>query len=102
MRLIGHQQALDGLSADQVVLDELGNIVGRDVLVPDLLWIHDDRDTALALVETPGVVDPDGLQDSMLLQLGLQPVTDLCAAAHLAAAAWVVAGSFVGADEDMA
>ena len=37
VRLVGQQQALDDLAADQVFLDDLGDVVGGDVAVPDLL-----------------------------------------------------------------
>src|SRR5439155_25735079 len=59
--------------------------VDRDVAVPDLLGVYDNRHTVLALIETSRVVGADDLGQATRCELGLEAVTDIDAALRLAA-----------------
>ncbi|MBE7451170.1 MAG: hypothetical protein HS111_20420 [Kofleriaceae bacterium] len=102
MGLIGQEQALDQLAAEEVALDQLGDVVDRDVAVPDLLGADDDGDALLALVEAAGVVGADTVVEAAGLEGLLEGVADVAAALGLAAAAGVVGGALVDAHEDVA
>jgi hypothetical protein len=55
--IIGDDEVIENLTADQGLGDDPRHIVGPDAAVPDGLRIdHDDR-TMLALIETAGLVD---------------------------------------------
>ena len=45
---------------DEMLGDDLFDVAGSDVAVPDGLGIDDDYGTVLALVETAGVIGADG------------------------------------------
>jgi hypothetical protein len=102
VRLIRLKQPLDDFAADEVLVDDLGDVVDGDVPVPDLLGVDDDADPVLALVEAAGVVRADDLTEPSRLQLCLQPIANLGAAAGLAAALGIVGGTLVDADEHVA
>jgi tRNA A-37 threonylcarbamoyl transferase component Bud32 len=102
VRLVGLQQALHDLAAEEVLVDDLGDVVDGDVRVPDLLRVDDDADAVLALVEAAGIVRPHDLGDAARCELGLELVADLHASLGLAAPLGVVGRALVDADEDVA
>ena len=59
--LVRLEQPLDDLAADEVLVDDLGDVVDGDVTVPDLLGVDDDTHPVLTLVEATGVVRADDL-----------------------------------------
>jgi len=70
---VGNAKALDGMSVDQVLFDDLGSVLGFDAAIPHGFWIDDDGGTVLALVEAEGLVDADigqACSFCKLLQLG--------------------------------
>src|SRR5262245_19572827 len=54
-------EPLDRLASHEVLLDDLLDVSGRDVLVPDGLGIDDDRHSVLALVQASRLVGPHPL-----------------------------------------
>src|SRR5262245_12248550 len=56
VRLVRHEQALDGPIVNKMLVDDLVDVVGRHVSIPDLLGVHHDRTAVLALVEAAGGV----------------------------------------------
>jgi len=71
VRLLWLKEALDDFSADEVLIDDLGDVLDGDTAVPDLLGIDDDGDTALALVQASGIVRTDDLREAARGQLFL-------------------------------
>ena len=63
---VGKAQALDGTVVEEVFGDDLLDVTGVDVTVPDGLGIDHDDGAVLTLVETAGLVRAD-----MVLEAGL-------------------------------
>jgi hypothetical protein len=99
MWLLRHQQALYDLAVDQVLLDDLGDIFDGDTAIPDLLGIHDNRHTVLALIETSRVVGADRLRQSAGLELGLEAVAHVDPTLVLAGPAGMIRCALVDAHE---
>jgi hypothetical protein len=57
--LLCQPQSLDGLSLDNVGLDDLLDILRPHAPVPNCFRVDDDRRAMLALVETPGFIRPN-------------------------------------------
>lgn len=100
--LIWHEQAADHLAADQMTFDDLDHVVDRDTAVPDLLWVHDDADAELALIETSGVVGADDLAHAARGQLLLEAIANRDPVLGFAASSRMVSCALVGANENMA
>src|SRR5204863_3059832 len=66
------EEALDGLAADQVAVDDLLHVLDGDAAVPHLLRIDHAGDAALALVEAAGGVGADPLLQPALVQFALE------------------------------
>ena len=93
------EQPLYSHAADEVLVDDFGDVGDCDTAVPDLLGVHHDADPVLALVKTTGVVCADDFADAAGFQLCLQLITDLGAPSRLAAALGVIGWALVDADE---
>jgi hypothetical protein len=74
--LLGDAQALDGPSADEMLLDDGGGIGGLHVAVPDGFGVNHHSGAVLALVKAAGLVDAHLARKAgrlgELLQLGVQ------------------------------
>lgn len=99
--LVGQAQALDGTTANQMLLDNRGGIGWLHVAVPDGFGIDHHHRTMLALVQTAGFVDTHSPLQSggfgQLLQLGVQ----VAGAIRGTGAAGGVGGTGVGADKNV-
>ncbi len=99
--LAGDAQALDGLSADEMALDDLADIVGGDFAVPNTFGVNDDRGAELASVQASGFLRSDLLLDTAFFELLFEELHELLGAAFSAATPGVAGVAFVGADEDV-
>jgi hypothetical protein len=102
VRLLVLEQALDDLATDEVFVDDLRDVLDGDVLVPDLLRVHDDADAAFALVEAAGVVGANQFGEPTRRELGLELVAHIDAALGLTRALRMVRRALVDTDEDVA
>lgn len=77
-------QALHGMAADKMLLDNRRCIFRMNMAVPDCFWINDDCWPMFALVKTAGLIDSDFGAESCclykLLQLGVQFAFSICRA----------------------
>jgi hypothetical protein len=99
--LVSEAEPFDRHAANQMALDDLGDVGFRDAAVPHGVGIHDDRRTVFALIEAAGFVGAHApLQlaiDEGLFEGLLQPV----AGVGIARAARVAGLTLVAADEDV-
>jgi hypothetical protein len=77
--LVRQAQTFDGLAADDVAVDDLGDVGFAHAAVPDGVGINHHRGSMLALIETSGPVGADrSIQPSLgqgFLERHLQPVS---------------------------
>jgi hypothetical protein len=100
--LLCHPQPLDRPSANQVFLDNGDRIFGLHAAVPNRIWINHDHRTMLALIQTPGLVDPHRRpQPGGLCEL-LQPCVQLTLSIHGARRPRSIGGPGVVANKNMA
>ena len=64
---VGEAEALDGTIVEEVFGDDLVDVAGMDVAVPDGVGIDDDDGAVLALVEAAGFVGADVVLESGFL-----------------------------------
>jgi len=57
---LGQREAFHRAIVNQVGLDDLGNVGGADMTVPDGIGIHDNIGAMLALVQASGAIDANG------------------------------------------
>jgi hypothetical protein len=57
----GEAQALDGVAADEVLLDDFVRVARVREAIPDAFWVDDEDRTVLALIEAAGLVDADAV-----------------------------------------
>src|SRR5712664_3151554 len=94
-------QAFDGLSADQVLLDDLLHVLHGDPAVPDALRIDHHRAAALAIVQAPGLVGADLARKPPRLQRRLEGLVERFAPLLRAGAAGMAGAAIVEADEQV-
>ena len=100
--VVGDLQANHGLSADNMLLHNFVDVRRENVAVPNGFGIDDDGWTVFALVEAAGLVGTNGGACRSLAETGLEGALQLACAGRVATAAWVVFGSLVTANEDVA
>ena len=59
----GKAETLDGAAFDEVLLDDLGDVAGVNIAVPDSLGVDDHDGTVLALIEASGLIGADLVLD---------------------------------------
>jgi hypothetical protein len=95
-------QALDGLAAENVGVDNFIDVRGADATVPDGVRIHDDGGTELALFEAPRFIGAHSVAgNSALGQLRFEYAVEFRFPARVAAAARVALGTLIRANEDV-
>jgi hypothetical protein len=98
---VGEAEALDGTIVEEVFGDDLVDVAGMDVAVPDGFGIDDDDGAVLALVEAAGFVGADVVLESGFLDGVLERCFKLFAALGKAAGTCGGFVALVGADEDV-
>src|SRR5579885_1300159 len=96
-----HEESLDDLPPDDVPLHDLGHVRLAADPVPDAFGIDDHARAVLAVVEAAGLVRADRALESQPLDFLLEEGLQALRALVRAAAARVVLGTLVNADEDM-
>jgi hypothetical protein len=99
--IVWNDEPLDWLAADDVRVDDLVNIRGCDVPVPDSFWINDDRGPKLALIQASCLVRTDHILDSPLRQLRFEKAMELALARRIAATARMAFRALIRADENV-
>jgi len=101
-QLFGHQnQPLDPAAILDVGLQDLVDVLGILVMIPDAFRVDHHVGTELAAIEAARGVEADVL-DPELARLLARVAAQLFAAAGAAAAARMAFGAHIGAHEDMA
>jgi len=98
---VGQRQSLDWLSAQDVRLDNLIDIVQRHPAIPDRIGIDHEVGAVLALIEAAGLVGPYLSLESARRKLFLECLLQFRLACWIAAGARGPGGALVAADEDM-
>src|SRR5262245_33405238 len=101
VRLVRHEQALDGPAVHQVLLDDLVHVSRRHVSVPDLLRVDDDRAAVLALVQAARGVGAHAPLEPALVKLLLEGLAHRLGALGGAGSLGIRGVAAVRADEDM-
>lgn len=98
---LGQREAFHRAIVNQVGLDDLGNVGGADMTVPDGIGIHDNIGAMLALVQASGAVDADGFLEARrgdgLIQQGVKLGLAVC----IATGAGSAFGTLIGTYEKM-
>jgi hypothetical protein len=98
----GKAQALDGAALDEVLMDDLVDVAGVDVAVPDGLGVDDDDGTVLTLVEAAGLIGADLVLEAGVLDCVLEGRLELFGSLRKTAGAGGGFIALVGADEYVA
>jgi hypothetical protein len=98
---IEEAEALDGTIVEEVFGDDLVDVVGVNVAVPDSFGIDDDNGAMLALVEAAGFIGADEVLEAGFLDGVLERSFELLAALVKATGTGGGFVALVGADEDV-
>jgi hypothetical protein len=98
---VGQTKALDRISLDEMLLNDLFRIAEMDAAVPDRVRIDDDNGTVFALVKTAGFVRAYLVLEACLLDGVLEGRLQFLAALRQAAGARGGGIALVGADKDV-
>src|SRR4029453_4162680 len=94
-------EALDGPAAQDVAVDDLGDVGNLHVPIPHRLGVDDDVGAVLALVEAAGGVRAHRRLEVPAGDLVLEALAEGCRAVGVAASARMAGVARVGADEDV-
>jgi hypothetical protein len=96
-----HDQSLDHLVVEKVALEDLFDVPGLDMDVPDSLRVDDHDRSLAALIQASSLVDPDiGLKPGLDYQV-FQSAVDLFASNAGTITSPVTGRALVDADENM-
>ena len=98
---IRNDQPLNGLTANDVGCDNLIHVCRRYASIPDTIRVDYDVGTMLALVQAACLVGTDSVLDPLLCKFDLKNPLELAISGWIAAAAWIVLGTLVCANEDV-
>jgi hypothetical protein len=98
---VGEAEALDGTIVEEVFGNDLVDVAGVDVAVPDRFGIDDDDGAVLALVEAAGFVRADVVLEAGFLDGVLESCFKLFASLGKATGTGGGFVALVGADEDV-
>ena len=99
--LVRDAQSFDWLSAENVGIEYLVNIVGCHVPVPDRFRINNDVRSVLALVKAAGFVGPDLAFESPFRNSRLEELVQLSGACWIATSPGVSFGPLIGTYKDV-
>jgi hypothetical protein len=97
---VGDAETLDGTAVDEVLLNDLGCVLGLYAAVPDGFRVDDDGGAVLALVEAEGLVDAHAGEAGGLGEL-LKLVEDFALSIGGAGGAGCSLGTDVMTDKDV-
>lgn len=99
--LVGNLEALERLTTEDVLLDDLVGVGQSHVAIPHGLRIDDDGGAVLALIETSCLVGAHGGADTSDREKALELLVEGGSAGGIATASRVTFGALVAADKDV-
>src|SRR5262249_6272071 len=99
--LVGDQQVLENLAADDCFVDDPWHIRELHAAVPDRLRVDDNSWAQFALVEATGLIGPDRSAEPALLNFALEGAAQRFPAVGVAAPPWISRFAAVTADDNM-
>jgi hypothetical protein len=98
---VGKYQALHGISADNVGVDNFINVREGNATIPNGFRVNHQIRAVLALIQTACLVRPDFPLQPLFCELLLEQFLQLGARFGIAAAARMSFGALISADEDV-
>src|SRR5438309_11656638 len=100
--MAGHQEPLDDLPSDDVLLHDLGHVRLGAGPVPDAFGVHDDAGPVLAVIQTTGLVRPNDPFEPQPVHFLLHELLQPDRSAVRAAPAGITLRTLIDAHEDVA
>jgi len=97
----GKAQTLHGTPLNEVLLDDLVDVAGVNIAVPDGLGVDDNNGTVLALIQAAGLVGTDLVLEACVFDCILKRGFQLLGALRKAAGSGGRLVPLVGANKDM-